>query len=285
MDFTNNKIKIFYKSLVVAMKDAPGVEKDPRVIKISEAKKYNEMGYGIFVTINGFEGRRIKENLVTVNAWAIDLDFGTKQEQKDCILESPLKPTMIVESKNGFHVWWAAIDGTKENYEEIVANRLVPFFGADNNAKDICRLLRVPQYYHLKDPANPFLVETVYFHNRAYTEKEMLSSFPAVKKSERNVTKNAAPYITRPGEEIDCKQALMSLSGTHWVNGDVYTFKRNGNGTEQIWVNGKSSPCWIDNKGLIGSLDKGGPTINQWLRWYYGDYQKVREIMKKHFGR
>lgn len=279
----SEKSKLFVDSLLVAMDDRPSAQKNPRIIKHIDAKKMNENGFGIFVTINGFKDRRIKACLTSVNAWAIDLDEGTKDQQIQRIMKSPLVPTMIVESKNGYHVWWAAEDGTAENYEQIVSERLVPFFNADKNAKDICRLLRMPDFYHMKDPASPFLVKIKFWNPRTYTEAEMLKFFPAKKKFQQIQKKYEAKNWDK-SKDIDCEEALRSLSGTHWVNGDIFEFKSHRDGTKQIWVNGKNSPCWIDKNGLIGSLDKGGPTIAQWLHWYYKDYKKVFEIMREHFG-
>ncbi len=265
------------------MEDQPDVKKNPRIVSFQEAKELNKKGFGIFVTINGFEERRVKDNLVNINAWAIDLDQGTKQEQEKRIERANVTPTMIIETKGGYHVWWAAKEGaTKEGYEEIVGNRLVPFFGADPNAKDLCRVLRLPQFLHMKDPQNPFPVEIVFWNPKTYSEEEMLKLFSAPRKQTRKVTRESKPFISDL-ENIHCKQGLSSLSGTHWVNGDEFTFRRNHNGTEQIWVNGKSSSCWIDKNGMIGSHDKGGPSLWQWLHWYYRDYKKVKQIMQEHF--
>lgn len=279
-----NNTNMFRDSLLVGMTDQVGVGKKIRVIDYKNAQSENEAGMGIFVTINGFNGRRVKECLTSINAWAIDLDEGSKQEQVDRISRSPLVPTMIVESKNGFHVWWAAKDGSIENYNQIVGERLVPFFGADKNAKDVCRLLRMPGFYHMKDPQNPFLVTIKLWNPRMYTEAEMLRLFPEKQKPKIN---NHVKKIERKdwdkSKELDCTEGLKILSGTHWVNGDIFDFKDNSNGTKQIWVNGKSSSCWIDKNGLIGSLDNGGPSLWQYLNWYYKDYKKVSRIMRDVF--
>lgn len=276
--------KLFYKSLLIAMEDAPNAEKNPRVVTFSEAKELNKKGYGIFITINGFEGRRIKENVVSINAWAVDLDSGDKKSQLARINQSPIPPTMIIETKNGFHVWFAAKDGTIENYNEIVGRRLVPFFGADPNAKDICRMLRCMEFYHMKDPSDPYLVQVCFWKKAVYTEDEMLRLFKPPPEPKNKVSKVAVKTDFDPTKEVPCKEGLISLSGTHWVNGDVFTFQPHNNGTEQIWVNGKSSSCWIDKDGKIGSHDKGGPGLFQWLHWYYRDYKIVGKIMREHFN-
>ena len=51
-----------------------------------------------------------------------------------------------------------------ENYPEHV----------DTSAKSIERVLRIPNYYHLKDPNEPFLVKCIHFDiSRRYTQKEL----------------------------------------------------------------------------------------------------------------
>lgn len=290
--------KLFQDSLIIAMQDQKDAIKTPRIIEFKQAKELNKQGYGIFVTINGFKDKRVKEALTSINAWAIDLDKGTKAEQMARIERSPLPPTMIIESKNGYHVWWAAKDGNPSHYEEIL-KRLVDFFDADKNAKDITRLLRLPQFKHMKDPQNPFDIEIVFWNPRTFAESEMLMSFkdhsePYLKEHKgtysqfksRNNTMVALQKNKWLKNDLNasCKDQLQQLSGTHWVNGDEFEFVPHPDGTEQIWVNGASSSCWIDKNGKIGSHDKGGPTTWQWLNWYYKDKRKVSQIMKEVFG-
>jgi hypothetical protein len=47
-----------------------------------EAKRWNtpELGFGIFATVNTSTEPRRKENLRRINAWAVDMDEGTKQQ-------------------------------------------------------------------------------------------------------------------------------------------------------------------------------------------------------------
>jgi hypothetical protein len=68
--------------------------------------------------------------------------------------------------------------------------------------------------------------------------------------------------------DYDAMEGLTKLSGNQYVNGEVYTFPKRPTGGFYIYVNGKSSNSWIDDKGKIGSGSKGGPTLLQWLRWY-----------------
>lgn len=259
-------------------------------IKREDAQSYNREGYGIFQTVNQFHGKRKLDRLVHINAWAVDIDSGDKQRMLEKI-EAGLKPTMIVETKRGYHVYWKAIDGTRENWDAIVRNRLIPFYDGDKRAKDICRILRVPGFYHMKDPSDPFLVQRVTSNYVEYTERDMFKFYKdalmekEVKRSLRALKK------TNPLEgdfwdrvyNLNCEYALSKLSGSEHVGFEIYSFKQNTTGTLNILVDGKSTSCWIDHDGRIGSADGGGPTIAQWLNWFHKDYTRTVKIIEEVF--
>lgn len=75
---------------------------------------------------------------------------------------------------------------------------------------------------------------------------------------------------------------LEKLSGAEELKGEVIDFKQNSNGTHQIIVDGKSTGCWIDHNGFIGSNDKGGPTAIQWIEWYGYSTEDAYKIALKY---
>ena len=254
-----------------------------------DAERWNGKGWGIFATVQKFNGPRRKENLERIRAWAIDLDEGTKAEQRERIQRSPLEPSSIVETKNGYHVYWYAIDGKAEHYRGLL-DRLVAFFGADKNARDLARVLRVPGFLHLKDPADPFLVKHVHGPNtsRAYTERQMVAYFPATEDESRERHRASRPeFPTADGDgfweqvyNLDCADGLERLSGMACVNGEKYEFRRCASGNLNIIVDGRGTSCWIDQNGRIGSKQNGGPTLYQWLRWYRNTPGECARILK-----
>lgn len=139
----------------------------------SELEKYNKLGYGIFFTPNDFDGERKVENLKRINFWIADIDDGSKDEQMKRIESLPIKPTTIVETKKGYHCYWKAEDATLENYADIEAG-LIERLKADKHCKDVSRLLRCPNFYHLKDPQNPFLVKVIKNEEKSYSESKMM---------------------------------------------------------------------------------------------------------------
>lgn len=265
------------------------------LIRREEANSWNEQGYGIFWTVNEFRnGKRRIEELERIRSWAIDMDEGTKQEMRAKLNRSPLVPSLVVETKRGFQAYWNAKDAKPERWNDIVLNRLVRFFGADPNARDLARILRVPGFNHLKDPADPFLVQTEFMHQVSYSEAQMLSRFPndaeaeAAQRKKHEAVKREIRFADSDRfwdrvYNLDCVEGLSRLSGHPAVGGEQYTFRRNASGTHNIIVDGKGTSCWVDRGGRIGSLDKGGPTMYQWLRWFRVQPKECVDILKRLF--
>jgi hypothetical protein len=257
-------------------------------ISLAQAAAYNAKGYGVYQTINEFNGPRRIKNLVRINAWAIDIDDGSKDSQLARIRQG-LTPTMVVETRRGYQVYWAAKDAKPEHWNEIVLKRLVPFYHADPKARDLARILRRPGFYHLKDPKNPFLVRKVWEWKVAYTELQMAMHYSPIEDIESKGRISNQPQNHLAGNmweriaNLNCEEALQRISGHPFVNGETYSFRSNSSGTKNIFVNGKSTSCWIDRNDRIGSLDGGGPTIYQWLNWFHKNPRMVVDFIKEVF--
>lgn len=258
-----------------------------------KALEFNKHRYGIFWSVNEFNGPdRKKDNLYRIKSWTADIDSGTKEEQLALIKKYPT-PTLVVETKRGFQVYYDAIDAKPENYELIETKFVVPSLNADPKARDLSRILRVPHFWHWKDPADPFFVKLVHHdEDVAYTEAEMMRLFSdftderkelaRAKSVMRKEFRNDSDLFERIWN-LDCEAALERLSGSDAVRGEHYTFRQNSNGNKNIFVDGKGSSCFIDRQGRIGSLDGGGPTIFQWLKWYGRSGTDAINLIKKHF--
>ncbi len=276
-----------------ALKDVNKKESDGMFpITLTDAPRLNARGYGIFWTVNDFNGPRQIVNLRKINSWALEID-GDDKASMVALLKSGLLPSLVIETKRGYHVYWDAKDAVKEHWNNIVLDRLVPFYGADPNARDIARVLRYPGYLHQKDPLNPFKIRVVWEYDVSYCESEMMAYYDSANKpkneSRSYQSKSSNQWRRVYGafwdrvSSLNCEDALKRLSSSEHVNGEQFGFKKNASGTKNIHVNGKPTSCWIDNDGRIGSFDKGGPTIAQWLNWYHSDMNKVIEIIKKEF--
>jgi hypothetical protein len=254
---------------------------DPRgvfpVADEHEARWWNEQSWGVFWTLNEFEGARRIENLRRICTWAVDMDSGTKAEQRARLESSPLVPSLVVETKRGYQAYWNAKDARPEHWNAIVLERLVPYYGADKNARDLARILRAPGFNHCKDPKDPFPCRVVHEWDVSYRECELAERYPWVprEQEQRRAHVEARRQVPEQGDSfweavwhLDCEEALARLSGHPSVGGERFTFRRVANGNRNILVDGKGSSCWIDKNGRIGSLSDGGPTVYAWLRWY-----------------
>lgn len=268
-----------------------------------DAVERNAKQYGIFWTVHEFNGDRKKENLVQLNGFAVDIDCEDKNEALEKIKRG-LYPTWLIETKRGYHVYWlftrpimtSYSEEIEREYRAMLLNRIIPFYDADKKAADISRLLRAPYFMHWKDPKAPYLVKPVAENGVTYTWEQIERFFPdkvadqtfleqrraatKIVKLSRHDGKNLFDKIYK----MNCKDALTQLSGHASVGGDVFTFRKTTGNNFNIFSNGKGTSCWIDRDGHIGSLDKGGPTIWQWLYWYSHDHKKVYQTMREVFG-
>lgn len=248
---------------------------------------WNEQCFGIFWTWNDYNGTRSEENLTKINAWAVDIDGSDKESQFEIITKSPLIPSLVRESKNGFHVYFFAKTSSLKNFKKIMVG-LQDTFSADRKALDGARILREKNFFHWKDLNEPFLVKDVFNRDIYYHEKEMLECFGEQKRVQKffedeSVFKAHSTNGNTVWDKVynlDCKKELEKLSGNPLVGGEKYTFQKQRNGNWNIFVDGKSTSCFVDRAGRIGSADGGGPTIYRWLLWYIKDKKKTVEAMK-----
>lgn len=275
----------------------PGVKKySPSGVQpvksFQDALRWNEAGWGIFHAVNEFEGlaRRI-DALKRINSWYCETD-GIPKTKVIETLKRGLIPSLVVESKRGYHIYWDAEDATVLDYESI-QDRLISFFDADEGVKDLARILRAPGFNHVKNPKEPFLVKEVFRSSHVYKQKSMQYFFKVSPKHEQNIIQKqvvrealkdcGGHAVWKYFIELNCENALNILSGSSYVNGEVYSFKASSKGTKQIYVNSLRSQCWIDLQGKIGSHTKGGPTIFNWLKWFGHSNREVVSILKQYF--
>lgn len=251
-----------------------------------EARGFNAKLFGIFRAVNSFNGARRIVNLTHINAWFVEMD-GDKPAQLLRIKDSPIYPSRVVESKNGYHVYFNAIEARLENYAAIEEGLIHCFLG-DKRAKDVTRVLREPGFYHWKDINDPFKVKELFRADVAYRDKDMLHFFPAPKEDEPESIRApkqlkhvefTADSLTEFLNGLDNEDALERLSGTRWVNHESYTFKEVAGGKKNIYVNGKSTSCFIDEKKRIGATH--GPNVFSWLRYFNHSDRDIYQILKE----
>ncbi|MEH2183052.1 DEAD/DEAH box helicase family protein [Nostoc sp.] len=131
----------------------------------------NSKGAGVYYTVNQTDGvGRTASNIIGINALFIDLD-GVEPQNLDKLPPA----SAIVQSKNGKHIYWFLNPGQDIKLFTPYQSMLAEMTGGDPVIKDLPRVLRLPGFYHMKDPSSPFMVELLELHgDRRYT----LADFP-----------------------------------------------------------------------------------------------------------
>lgn len=258
-------------------------------------KLQSMLPYGIYFSVNPMESwKRNADSVKKIQTWICDIDDMDKEKQLNLIKNAKLKPSLVVESVHWFHLYYLADrELTKEEYENW--NRwLKNYYWWDPKVcKDTARVLRIPWYYHMKwepqlelyrEDLSWFELHSVEDMERAFPDQSDTTPWRVKQREQLNAYINDNDTFRTRAWELNSREMLLELSWTWWLNGDVISFKRNSNWTEQIYCNGKSTWCWIDTNDLIGSSDKWWPTWIQWLKRYglVDRKELAKEIKRTH---
>ena len=142
---------------------------------------HNNDGCGIFCTVNetDLNGRGMA-NMTGVRAILADDDDGLNR-----VDGFPLRPHMAVLSSrsNGVekkHFYWCCENGKLGEYDGVI-NRLMRDYGTCAGAKGLNRVLRLPGFFHKKDPANPQMVEIIHMTDAPpYPWPAIVKAFPPI---------------------------------------------------------------------------------------------------------
>jgi len=148
-----------YKKSDPVIKERFAVTMDNLTGMLPKLEKLNNKGAGVYHAVNSFSGTRKKDNLRRVRAVHADFDESKKETLQE--LFKLLQPSvMVVTSPKKCHIYYLLepdeeLSGSEcEQLNKAIARS----FGADTNSTDCARLLRLPGFHHMKDPANPHLV-------------------------------------------------------------------------------------------------------------------------------
>ena len=167
-----------------------------------------------------------KNDIKEIPALWTDVDFKDidQAEIDQRIDDFPLRPSMIVKTGNGYHLYWIldtpATTTDIQRIEEI-NKRLVSHFGGDAKATDAARVLRLPGTYNIKyDPHRLVTIESK--NNKTYSinDFEFLQTPPSEPQSGLSIQPEKQPIELLQGvSEGNRHGSLISLAGL---------FKRSG---------------------------------------------------------
>lgn len=85
-----------------------------------------------------------------------------------------LTDAMIVETLNGYHIYWMIRNGDVKMFSPIQL-ALSRKFHSDPSVWNLSRTMRIPGYYHMKNPNRPFMLHIIQ-HGRStpFTQEELV---------------------------------------------------------------------------------------------------------------
>jgi len=158
--------------------------------------KLNNRKYGIWATPNSMKnGKRLKAHVTRFNAVVLDKDFkGTadeiataKEDYLMMLLSLQLIPTVIIETRNGYHPYWFLVRGDIADIETFEALQLLMQQKLDTDPGSLGaeHLFRLPGYNHWKVTDDPFMCNIVHVdYTKRYTYDELVHKYGGVKKLE-----------------------------------------------------------------------------------------------------
>jgi Virulence-associated protein E len=182
-------------------------------------ERMNNAGAGVFVTVNETDGHGRKGTNVTgLRALFVDKDDGD--------FETPPPGANIrVRTAHGEHIYWLLVPDEPKAEFTPAQKRLIETLGTDTKIHDLPRVMRLPGFWHQKDPANPFMVEAWYDEDQPRrTIPEVLALFPQWQALERRAERTQAVQPTRksPTERLEAMISLLATALKGDRNGRLY---------------------------------------------------------------
>ncbi|GLX65980.1 DNA-primase RepB domain-containing protein [Paenibacillus glycanilyticus] len=87
-----------------------------------------------------------------------------------------IKDTTIVETKNGYHIYWVMRSGEISKFVPI-QKALAQTFASDPMITNLSRVMRIPGFYHMKNPGSPYMVKVIQWGREVpFTQEELIAS-------------------------------------------------------------------------------------------------------------
>ncbi len=233
----------------------------------AELTGLNQRGAGIFVTVNVTDGKGRKlENIVRARAVFQEADHPNTPPPS-------LDPHVEVESSPGkFHRYWLINKATAPTFDAWaeVMERMVTDFGSDPNARDYARILRVPGFYHQKNPRNPHMVRmTSCTQTPPYTWDEITAVIKPLARKE--VDRSAV--LAQQGRGIQTPLQLRSALFAINPDCEYLDWIRIGMALHNVTGgSGEGFALW-DEWSATGSSYRDGETEYKWAS--FGDYKNT----------
>lgn len=166
----------------------------------------NKAGAGVFVTVNEVEpgAPRKAANVRRVRAVFADFDGTAPPEVY------PLAPVLEVESSPGKrHAYWT-VDGLALADFEDQQRGIAAALGSDPVVVDLPRVMRLPGFRHMKNPARPAWVRIIGTDERLpYTPEAIAAAFPPVPKANGTSGERPDPGSDPVAQALDARGLVL----------------------------------------------------------------------------
>ncbi|MDZ4797610.1 MAG: CHC2 zinc finger domain-containing protein, partial [Bryobacteraceae bacterium] len=190
----------------------------------------NVEGDDIGFIVNG--GGTRDAQITRFNAFFLDWDCGKndagrylpddqvrqhKEEYRERLSRFTLTPSILVETRNGFHVYWLAEPNVNRDQFLEIQKRLVKALDGDPHVVNPARVLRLPGFDWVKAGRGcaRFQVRVVDCQKHRYTAEEMLRVLPMV--PERDLP----PVRICAHNKCECNTSLALIVGAYPATGST----------------------------------------------------------------
>lgn len=130
------------------------------------------------------------KEITQYNNWYLDVDAGkddnnnyydlteVTRRKKDMlkVIATLPEPTAVVETRNGYHVYWSCFEVKDLDTWQAVETKLIDIVRiADPHARDVARLLRVPYSTWYKIPDQPYKIKLISAARNQYPAADMIT--------------------------------------------------------------------------------------------------------------
>ena len=243
-------------------------------------------GWAITVSAQAMKaGKRLISEVAYIRVIFAEMDIG------EPLRPWPLEPSMVVETSPGrYHVYWLILSEapiTEEDFHGIMMC-LCELYGADPDAKDLARTMRLPGTWNLKPERPPHLVKIVRQSGARYSGHELVAAFPPPPRAEPKSTGQrpklngyAPPGLERFGGENGPLKAISPDNYGDWLRVGMALHEESGGSADGLslwdqwsaasekWSAGVCDAKWNSfrgRKGVTGGTIFAMAVANGWKK-------------------
>lgn len=269
---------------------------------------------GIYFVVNA--GGNSNKDITRFNAFFVESDTQSIEEQNERLNTAPLLPSIRVETNKSLHAYWLIQDGCTAQEWRKMQKLLIEYFDGDTSIKNESRLMRLPFFNHVRYDENianyiykPVELKT-FEPTRRYTLQEMQTAFASAQLPQNITTAQEVQALnseflsevetnTAEGEEL-AEKCLPYLSLKRcddyydWLNAGIalYNIFSGSDKGLELWREWskqsekyKSGDC--EEKWQTFSERAGGTklTAGSLVHWACEDSAEFRQIWNEQTGK